>query len=362
MSYLLPVVDKLDIGDIEGGANSGLVTSKGEMIDLFCDNGVVSLGYNYAPKEMPPHLPSGYKSEFRELVAEKICKESNMDYAFFSTSGTESVEAMMKFGRKFQKEKGRKDIYFMEGSFHGRTYGTMSADFTGKEYHLSGYRPFLPGVKKFKNISDIDKNAALVIITPADVYGDFKKYDNDFIDTLQRYCDENDILLGIDEVQTYLRTGNLWGFQMYDGKIEPDMVATAKGVAGGIPTGLTLIKKRIGNSISKGGHFSTFGGNMKSCLGVHDTIMNAKALIENANEMGSKLKEGLKELDCKNIRGEGLIIAFDYDEPMALRDRCLKNNLILGVFSNNQPIKMTPPLTIQEETIERILEVFNSCL
>lgn len=361
MSNLLPVIDKLNIGQIQGGKNSTIFTSKGEYVDMFCDNGVVSMGYDFV-EDITPHLPNAYKFDLREKAAKKLCEISNMDYAFFSTSGTGSVEAMMKFARKHQ-HPDRKDIYFLNGAFHGRTYGTMSADFTGKSYHIEGYEPLLPGVKKFNKISEIDKKAAAVIVTPAELYGNYKKYEEGWLKKLEKYCHKHNILLGIDEVQTYIRNGKDWGFQVYNDDIKPDMIATAKGIAGGYPTGVTLIKKEIGDSISKGGHFSTFGGNITSVCGILEVLKQKDYLKNRASVYGDKIKFKLKQIKgANNIRGEGLMVVFDVDNPLDLRNKCLEKHVILGVFSNSQSIKLTPSLTIESENINYVLEVLKECL
>lgn len=361
MSYNLPVIDEIDIGTVIYGKGAELITKNKSYLDMFCDNGVVSLGYDYKVEDLS-HMPGMLNDVYRDEASKRLCEQSGLDYAFYSNSGTESVEAMMKFARKYQSDKGRSDLYFQKGAFHGRTYGTMSADFTGKSYHLDGYQPMLPGIKEFEKISDIDKDAAAVIITPAEVYGDFKRYDEKFISELVDYCDENDILLGIDEVQTYLRTGEWFGFELYKKEFQPDMIALAKGVAGGLPTGVTLVSSEIGDSISKGGHYSTFGGNRKSCKGIIDVHELGNFLKDKVKNDGEYLKQKLRELGCKNVRGEGLILAFDVENPLELRDKCLENNVILGIFSSSQPVKLTPPLTISRNNINRFLEVLEKCL
>lgn len=359
MSNVLPVVQELDLGEIKDGKGARLFIDDKEYIDMFCDNGVVSLGYDYQPAGLP-HLPGMLNDNLRDEAADRLCFQSGLDYAFFSNSGTESVEAMIKFARKAQED--REDIYFLDGTFHGRTYGTMSADYTGKSYHLDGFEPFLPGIKKFETVNEIKPNAAAVIITPAEVYGDFVKYSDWFINCLVKYCNEHDILLGFDEVQTYLRTGKWFGYQMYEKSFQPDMIAMAKGVAGGLPTGVTLVSKKIGDKISMGSHYSTFGGNRRSAQGIIDVHKKGEKIRRKVRVDGDYIKKRLREMGIDNIRGEGLILAFNIDEPLRLRDKCLKENVILGVFSNSQSIKLTPPLTISRPTLDKALDVIEKCL
>jgi len=361
MNYVLPISNKFDIGTIYAGKGAEIYTDNGKYLDMFCDNGVVSLGYDYRNSELA-HLPNAYKDDIRELAAIKLCNETHckMRYAFFTNSGSEAVETMMKFGRKFQSQFNRNKIYFKKGVFHGRTYGAMSGDMTGKSYHLDDYEPFVAETHQFDKINEIDKDAAVVIITPAMVYDGFQKWDKDWFKKLSDYCKKNHILLGIDEVQTYIRLGEWWGYQTYHG-IEPDMIAAAKGVAGGKPASVCLMKNKIGKSIAKGGHFSTFGGNRTAMRGIIDFHKRGNGLMEKAINDGEYIKKILKD-KVKNLRGQGLMWSFDVENPIDFRNKCLKNHVILGVFSNNQSIKLTPPLTIRRKMLEYAMEVIVRCL
>ncbi|HKL23678.1 MAG TPA: aminotransferase class III-fold pyridoxal phosphate-dependent enzyme [Candidatus Nanoarchaeia archaeon] len=361
LGYVLPILDKINIGNIMGGQGAQLFTDNGVYVDMFCDNGVVSLGYDYRNSELA-HLPNAYKDDIRELASTKLCNETHckMRYAFFTNSGTEAVESMMKFGRKYQSQFNKDKVYFKKGVFHGRTYGSMSGDKSGKAYHLDGYGPFVGETYEFSKVEEIDKNAAVVIITPAMVYDGFQKWDEDWFKKLSDYCEFYDILLGLDEVQTYIRLGEWWGYQTYHG-IEPDMMAAAKGVAGGKPASVCLMKHKIGESIAKGGHFSTFGGNRTAMRGIIDFHKRGNGLMEKAINDGEYIKRMLKD-KVKNLRGQGMMWSFDVENPINFRNKCLKNHVILGVFSNNQSIKLTPPLTIRSSSLEFAMEVLVKCL
>lgn len=366
MSNLLKVVNGVDTGTGIGGYSATLHTTEGQFIDFFTDNGVVSMGYDFDLPKSPPHLPHYIKSDLREEAAKVLCDTSGMDKTYFCNSGSEAVESMMKFARKYQVESGHpnnKVIYTLEGAFHGRTYGAMTAS-TAKPYHSEGFGPLLPEVVSFINpMFDICwSEAAAVVLTPAKVYGDFQLYDKELLGYIVKKCKEWDVLLCFDEVQTYLRTGNWWGYQMYKLGIEPDMIATAKGVAGGFPTGVMLMKERIANTFQMGSHFSTFGANPRSCKGVIKVAKRGENLLPEINRKGAYIKAQLDKMGT-DPRGKGLIIAFDYeDDSLKLRDRCLEKRLILGVFSSSQPIKLTPPLTVTWDEIRTTLDVISECL
>lgn len=370
MSYILPIVDDFYLGRIISGQGAYIYTNKGKFLDAFCDNGVVSLGYDfYVADEELPHLPEIVRYKKREKAAETLCKTAGMDMAFFHCSGSEGVETMMKFARRAQNRRERTKIFVHEGAFHGRTYGAMSASPTGKDYHFNGYHPLLPNVYTFRNFSDIDDDAAAIIMTPAEVYKDYIRYDKLWLENIINHARMNKILICIDEVQTYVRTGKWWGYQKWPISVEPDMICVAKGVAGGYPTGMTLMKKTVGRTIEKGGHFSTFGGNPKSCQGVLQVAERCKALLNDnginwIESRGRQMRAGLNKIEgVRNIRGEGLFTAFDIDmDSVKFRNECLDRKLIIGVFSKNSPIKLTPPLNLSASDVDKIVEVIKDVI
>lgn len=350
----LPVVDRVDIGvDLRKAEGSVLHSSSGkDYIDMFMDVGVVSLGYVTAPQTVT-HLPNYIAAPIREDAAAVLCSTSGMDWAFFSNSGTESVEAMMKFARKVS---GRTGIYVPDtGQFHGRTYGAMSISYTAP-YHREGFGPFLPDVGCFHDPEDIPEDAAAVILTPGMLNKDYRPYNKDWVKAIEAHCKAHGILLCVDEVQTYLRLGHWWGFQKYD--LDPDLICVAKGVAAGLPTGATLGKAWMVDLIPKGSHFSSFGGNPASCAGIL-TVHHAASqpdFFQHLELVGALMEERILAVaPDATIRRDGAMLAADLDVDMvALRDECLKRGVIIGVFGQGA-LKLTPALNIELSTLREAM-------
>ena len=346
------LVDELPIAPWKGGAGARIHTDDDKWyIDMFGDSGTVSCGY--VEIEHPMHVPQIVPAEVREHTAQMFAQSAGLDWAFFVNSGTEGVETMMKFARR---ASGRTLIYTHEGEFHGRTYGAMSASFSAP-YHRNGYGPFLPGCAMFQDPRDIDNNAAAVIITPAMVNKDFAEYDPEWVARLLTHCRQHDILICLDEVQTFLRLGTVWGHQLYG--IQPDMLCTAKGVAMGYPAGIVLGKMSVGLTIAKGGHFSTFGGSPAACALMQVVLSEHgdRKSLTHYRAMGNYMRHRLLSVS-NDIRFKGMMVAADLDCDMwRLRNWCLNNGVIIGVFSADQALKLTPPLTITVEELEEAMDV-----
>lgn len=364
----MPLVDSLNLGECRP-CGPVIVSGDGDSyLDLFMDVGVVSFGYEY--HEDVVHLPNYIQNDKREEAAAILCATSGMDRAFFSNSGTEAVEAMVKFARKAQAGEGRTLVYAREGEFHGRSYGSMSLSFTGAPYHKDGFGPFVEGFISFRDVGDISPNAAAVMITPGLLNKDYIEYDQKFMSELQEYCTDNGILLLVDEVQTYMRLGVWWGHQLYN--LHPDAICVAKGVAGGIPTGVTLVSEAISATIPKGGHFSTFGGNPASVNGIIRVARNALTNVhffETVEATGVAMASALEvAIPGIVIRQRGLMISADLPgdiDMRELRDECLKRFIIIGVFSPKGALKLTPPLNSSPAMLKaaahEIGEAYRAC-
>lgn len=347
------LIDELPMEGWVGGAASRIHTADDRWyIDMFGDDGTVSIGYTDI--ERPLHVMQIVPCPIRDEAARVLAESCGLDWTFFINSGTEGVETMMKFARR---ASGRTLIYALDGEFYGCTYGAMSASFSAP-YHRQGYGPFLPGVAPFKEVNDIDSNAAAVIITPAMVNKDFRAYDPDWLSHLVGYCRANRIFICVDEAQTFLRLGRVWGHQVYGFK--PDMLCTANGVAGGYPAGAVCGRASIGMAIQKGGHFSTFGGSPAACglmVHIYHTYGNDEYLAH-IRALGNYMKSRLREVEGLKVRGEGMMIAADCGCDMfELRNRCLARGVILGIFSRDQALKLTPPLTITVEELKEAMDI-----
>jgi len=352
-------------------------------IDCAGGNGVALVGHCHpkvtkAIQKQASELlvcPTIYFNDKRALLAKKIndLTPKHLTRSFFSNSGTESVEAAIKLVRKYQG-KDKNEIISMTGGFHGRTFGSLSA--TWKINYRRPFEPLVPGFKhaKFGDIDDvrsnINKKTGAIITEIIQGEGGVILPPPEYHKELRELCDEKDLLLIIDEVQTgFGRTGKLFAFQHYG--IEPDILCLAKGVAGGIPIGITVSSDEIYSKLSQGDHFSTFGGNPLACaaaLSVIDIVINEK-LPEKSRQLGDylldELKENLSESKLiRDIRGKGLFVAIE--TRIRIKKfilEAIKRGILL-LTSGISTIRMLPPLIIKKESlaivINKLTDILNS--
>jgi len=283
-----------------------------------------------------------------------------------NNSGAESVEAAIKFARKFT---GKKGMIAMNGSYHGKSMGALSLTFNPKYRKM--FQPLVEKTSfaKFGDIeslrSTIDEDTGFVILEPIQGESGINVAPEGFLQEVRKLCDEKGILLIFDEIQTGLgRTGRMWASEHWN--TSPDIMCLAKGIAGGVPMGATLVKSEILGVMRKGEHSSTFGGNPLSCAAGIATLqaLTQDGLIENAEKMGKKLYEGLENLKEKykivrEIRGKGLMIGVElkFEVKNILMDG-IKSG-VLFLYSGRNILRLLPPLVISEEDVTKVLETLD---
>jgi acetylornithine/LysW-gamma-L-lysine aminotransferase len=283
-----------------------------------------------------------------------------------NNSGAESVEAAIKFARKFT---GKKGMIAMNGSYHGKSMGALSLTFNPKYRKM--FQPLVEKTSfaKFGDIeslrSTIDEDTGFVILEPIQGESGINVAPEGFLQEVRKLCDEKGILLIFDEIQTGLgRTGRMWASEHWN--TSPDIMCLAKGIAGGVPMGATLVKSEILGVMSKGEHSSTFGGNPLSCAAGIATLqaLTQDGLIENAEKMGKKFYEGLENLKEKHkivreIRGKGLMIGVElkFEVKNILMDG-IKSG-VLFLYSGRNILRLLPPLVISEEDVTKVLETLD---
>ena len=294
---------------------------------------------------------------------------SGLSQVHLNNSGAESIEAAIKFARKFT---GKKKMVAMKGSYHGKSMGALSLTFNPK------YRePFQPLVEKvsFSPYGDVnalrdvvDKDTAFVILEPIQGESGIHVPPEGFLQEVRKICDENDSLLIFDEIQSGLgRTGSMWASEHW--KTVPDIMCLAKGIAGGVPMGVTLVRPDILAVMKKGEHSSTFGGNPLACAAGTATLhaLTQDGLIENAKSIGEKFSNGLEELKSKHpiireIRGKGLMIGVELKfEVKDILMEGIKNGLLL-LYSGRNILRFLPPLVISEEDTVKTLQILDKLL
>ena len=322
------------------------------------------------------HTSNVYRITSQELLGDRLCSIANMDRAFFCNSGAEANEAAIKLARLHGHTKNidSPTIVVCENSFHGRTMATLTA--TGNRKAHAGFEPLVAGfirapfndVETVAQICSSNSNVVAVFVEPIQGEGGINIPNSKYLHQLREICDQHDLLLMLDEIQTGNgRTGEWFAYQ-HD-HVLPDVVTTAKGLGNGVPIGTCLAKGQAAELFGPGSHGSTFGGNPLACttaLQVLETL-EKNHLLQNAKVMGVKIMNGLTSLLDQNtivhdIRGVGLMIGIELTEPCAkIVDIALSKNLLLNVTANNV-IRILPPLIISSEEADIIINTIHDCV
>jgi acetylornithine/LysW-gamma-L-lysine aminotransferase len=314
---------------------------------------------------------ASFYNDVRSELLEKIVTiaPKGLGKVFLSNSGSESVECAIKLARKFS---GKPEIIAMVGAFHGKTMGALSA--TWKKKYRRPFEPLVPGFKhvppdNLEKIKEaITEKTAAVLVEPIRGEGGIRIPSDDFLSCLREICDKNDVLLIFDEVQTgFGRTGKVFACEHWD--VVPDVLCLAKSVAGGLPMGATFAREDVMASFQLGEHSSTFSGNPLVCAAASaaiDALVEEK-LPERATKLGKYFKEKLEALGKKHpmvreVRGLGLMIGLEsrfdvYKIILGCMDRGV---LILDAGRN--VLRFLPPLVIEKEQIDRVVDVLDSVM
>ena len=381
MSYVLGTYERSVKENFISGKGSYLYNDKNEKyLDFVQGIAVNALGHNHqalvkamkSNSEKPWHLSNLFLIQEQEKFAERICKLTGFDAVGFQNSGAEATELAIKAAVKYfysigQKEKNR--ILCIKNSFHGRTIGTISAGNNPK--HTEGF-PLLNNFDHFEfgnhdemNEKITDKTCAILCESILGESG-IKVIPNHCLQGLRKLCDEKNILLICDEIQSgYFRSGKFFAYQYSN--IKPDIVPFAKAVAGGYPVGGCLFTKKIANSMGIGSHGSTFAGSplAMSLANVVLDIMTKKGFEEHLNEVSKyfllKLNEVQKDFPelILEVRGRGLMIGIKmHDDPSKFISLLLKNKLIVVKASENI-IRLFPSLIVSKEEIDEGIKIIN---
>jgi predicted acetylornithine/succinylornithine family transaminase len=380
--YILQTAKRFPVVLVRGDGTKVWDIDGKEYLDFLGGIAVVSLGHGnkviadaLARQASELITTSNYYYTVPQLkLAELLCTSSGMDKAFFCNSGAEAVEGLIKLARKWGKEKreGAYEIIVCEGAFHGRTLATVTASANEK------YRaPFTPLVEGFVRVpyNDIGMIKAAtgpktcaVMVEPIQGEGGVNVPDDDYLQKLRAWCDEAGILLLLDEVQTGAgRTGKIFAYQHYG--IEPDAVAVAKALGGGVPIGAFLAKDECA-LIGAGEHGTTFGGNALACE-VGYTVL--KYMIDNdipgeVSKRGEHFERRLHSLADRQpmvteVRGKGLIWAIELAAPVAEKvvAKCLEAGLLANAVKGNA-LRFVPPFTVSDGEIDQAVAIVEQAL
>jgi acetylornithine/LysW-gamma-L-lysine aminotransferase len=341
-------------------------TAGKEYIDCMGGYGVAVVGHC---NDITAHMSTYNDTRLRFMEKIASAAPPSLNKIFFANSGAESVEAALKFARKYS---GRHGVIAMNGGYHGKTFGALSV--THSEKYRKSFMPLLDGVK-FVPYSDpslleevIDDTIGCVILEPIQGETGIIVPPDDLLPKIREICNRRNLVLIFDEIQSGLgRTGKMWAGQNWN--TTPDIMCLAKGIAGGIPMGLVLAKQEIMDTMKLGEHSSTFGGSPIACAAgtaTMEALIDDK-LIDNAAKMGVHFKEGLNRLQEKHkiirqVRGIGMMLGVElrFDVKDILFDGIRRGLLIL--YSGRNILRLLPPLVMDETTVSRAVDIIDIIL
>ena len=353
-------------------------TSGKEYIDCMGGYGVALVGHcnprvveaikNQAEKLIVCHMSLYNDTREDFLTKTAAIAPQGLNKIFFSNSGAEAVEAALKFSRRYT---GKPGIISMNGGYHGKTFGALSVTYSEK--YRKPFMPLLEGVKFLpytnQNIEDaIDDSIGTVIVEPIQGETGIILPPDRLLQNMREVCTKHNIILIFDEIQSgFGRTGKMWAGEHW--KTVPDIMCLAKGIAGGVPIGLTLCKPEIVEAMRVGEHSSTFGGNPLACAAGSATIeaLIEDKLVENAAALGNYFKEGLLILKdrhkiVREVRGIGMMLAVElrFDVKNVLLDG-IRNGLLM-LYSGKNILRLLPPLVMEKRTVSTALEIIDNLL
>ena len=375
---LMPVYPRCDVRPVRG-EGVYLYGEKGEKYLDFASGIAVNLlghGHPHLTKAIQDqaatliHVSNLYGSPQGEAFAQRLVDNSFADTVFFTNSGAEAVECAIKTARRYHHAKGnphKHDLITFSNAFHGRTMATISA--TNQEKLRDGFAPLLPGftVVEFDNLeaalAAVDGNTAGFLLEPVQGEGGIRPASKAFIEGLRKVCDENDLMLVFDEVQCGVaRTGTLYAYEQYG--VEPDILASAKGIGGGFPLGACLATEKAASGMVVGTHGSTYGGNplaMAAGQAVFDVVANDEFLAH-VRQMGERLRAALEQMIPNHdqlfhsVRGMGLMLGIKMNSDSRAFVNWLRTQGLLAVAAGDNVMRILPPLVIEEEHIREFVD------
>lgn len=375
--YLMHTYNRFNI-EMESGQGCYLKDINGkEYLDLTSGIGVNCLGHNHPvlveaiQKQVATLMECSnlYYSKPMVDAAKKLVEYTGLSKVFFSNSGAEANEGMIKLARKYSYDKygARRDVIItLKQSFHGRTITTLKA--TGQDKFHQYYFPFTEGfdyaaandIEDLKNVANEKTCAVMVELIQGE--SGVVPLDKEYVKAVEEFCHSNDILFLVDEVQTGIgHTGTLFCFEQYD--VLPDVVTTAKALGGGVPIGTVITGDKCKDTFGPGDHGSTFGGNPLSCKAA-DTVLSIVTepdFLNHVKVVGAALKTGIENIQSdkiKEVRGIGLMLGIVVDpEKRADYVQAMMDKGLLTLTAGKDAIRLLPPLTLSLEEVDKALEI-----
>lgn len=318
------------------------------------------------------HTSNLYYHQYQGLLAEKLSKLTGMDRAFFCNSGTEAVEGALKLARAYGKSihAGKHEVVALDNSFHGRTFGALSA--TGQEKYRRDFEPLLPGFQfvQFNNVRNLEArvsdNTCAIILEPIQGEGGIYEISAEFMKAAVRLAQKHKALLIMDEIQSGMgRTGDFLASKIYG--FNPDVVVLSKPLAGGLPLGAVLAREGVSQFLAPGMHGSTFGGGPLTCRVALEflTILEKDKLMQNARKTGDYFGKKLNELKKKysfirEVRGRGLMRSLDLAMPSRPFVQMAMDKGMIINSTHDTVLRFLPPLVVEKKQVDMLCVALDS--
>ena len=377
-SHVMQTYERFPVA-LVSGRNATAVDADGrEYVDFTSGIGVNCLGYadpewaGAVAKQAASiqHLSNLYYSPVQAGLAEKLCAASGMGRVFFCNSGAEANECCIKLARKYGEDVlglQKPEIITLKNSFHGRTVTTLAA--TGQKAFHSHFLPLTDGFRFADPTMDsvtacVTENTCAVLVELIQGEGGVVPIPARFVSELRRFCTARKILMMVDEVQTGVgRTGAFYCYQNYG--VQPDVISSAKALAGGLPMGACLCREEFGGVLGSGMHGSTFGGNPVACAGALVVLKRVAdpSFLQGVKQKGRYFADRLRAMPgISEVRGMGLMLGAKpgAGDPGPIARRCAENGLL--ILTAKDVLRLLPPLTITKEETDRGLKILEKAL
>jgi acetylornithine/N-succinyldiaminopimelate aminotransferase len=379
---LMPVYPRSPVRPVRG-EGAYLIGEQGERYLDFASGIAVNLlghGHPHVTRAIQDqaatlmHVSNLYGSPQGEAFAQRLVDLTFADTVFFTNSGAEAVECAIKTARRYHFAKGnahKHELITFSNAFHGRTMATISA--TDQAKLRDGFAPLLTGFKvvDFDDLdaalAAVDENTAGFLLEPIQGEGGIRPASAEFIRGLRQACDDQDLMLVFDEVQCGVgRTGSLYAYEQYG--VEPDIMASAKGIGGGFPLGACLATEKAAAGMVIGTHGSTYGGNplaMAAGQAVFDVVADEE-FLSNVRQMGDRLRSALEQMIpnhdhlFESVRGMGLMLGIRMKSDSRAFVNYLRTRGLLTVAAGDNVMRVLPPLNIEESHIREFVQQFSA--
>ncbi len=382
--YILNTYKRQDVAFYFGQGEILYDTDNNQVIDFVTGIAVNSLGNGEADiieaireqADRIMHSSNLYYNQEQALLAEVLIENSIEGKAFFCNSGAEANEAAFKLARRFGQEKGANTILALQGSFHGRTFATMSL--TGQEKIHTGFGPIVSGIRHIPpndlqaleyELTENGEDIAAIFMEPIQGEIGVVPLDLEYIQMARNLCTENNVLLIFDEIQTGIgRTGRLFAYENFD--IEPDVFTLAKALGNGFPIGAMIVQNDYAKYLGPGQHGSTFGGNHLGARIAYETfrIIMTREVLNNVSAISNYIFTRLNSLKEKSpyisiVRGIGLHIGVKLTVPCGpVVEACRAKGLLINCAGAGDVVRMLPPLNIPLESTEKAMDIFEEVI